>query len=159
MPMKWKRGSNPYTDNAFSVLQVGALADSKRVSAVAGRERGRHGPRDGAEPDARTSAALHAISDAEACLFAPARRAEEQLLVHPQAHADGDKRRRLGQELLQAARLVDSGQAVALRSAQAIFWFTPLPAVDAAEAPPWHTLGLCAPGDALDLELDIVFDG
>ncbi|MGE4088369.1 MAG: hypothetical protein AB7F93_09815 [Immundisolibacter sp.] len=157
MPLKWKRGTNPYVDNAFGVLQVGAMSPAARVAALAGQQRSRVRARGAAEADTG-AAALHAIGDAEACLNTPARRAEEQLLAHPPAQGDGARRQRLGQELRKAARLVDAGEPLALRAPRAIFWFLPLPGQDAVEAPPWDSLGLCAAGDPDDRALDIVFD-
>lgn len=153
MPLRWKRGSNPYVDNAFGVLQVGSFANAAYIAARA----------DDLVRAARRKAGNsaqdeHAIAQASNVLSSPVSRAEEQLLVHSQVRRDVDRPRRLAGQIEQAAVLPPERELPALRDPLAIFWFTPAPTEDIAPLPPWDALQLTAIGDPEDLALDIVFD-
>ena len=140
MPLTWKRGRNPYVHNAFGALQIGPATPPLRLHALA--EKRKPKPNAAAGDDADARAAAHAVDEAQKCLRDPAQRAEEQLLAHPQTHADGDKRRRLGTEIRKAAQVPESPPALVLRSAAALYWFTPLPAAACVGLPAWESLGL-----------------
>lgn len=143
MPLRWKRGTNPYADNAFSVLQVGSFATPGYIIASANN---------------LVAADRHPIDQAARLLRDPATRAEEQLLAHPQVRRDTKRPQRLARDIDAAAVLPAQAATPALRGTASIFWFTPAPGADVAPLPAWDALGLAAIGTHDDLALDIVFD-
>lgn len=156
MPLKWKRGSNPYVHNAFGTLQVGPATPDGRLNAVAQKRRARAGA---ASEGAAARAGVHAVDEALKCLLDQATRAEEQLLAHPQTQVGGgDRRGRLSGDIRKAAYVGADTPALELRHAASLYAFTPRPSVDAVAWPELESLALCAPGDPDDLALDIVFD-
>lgn len=155
MPLKWIRGSNPYVVNYFAKLRLGANADPRRMNASARnlKQKIAHG-----EPVELGGLKLdeHAIEEASTRLRDDAARAEELLLVHPPGKEQAPNQ--LVAKLKQAANLPDRHEEHPLLHPAAVFWFLPPPGAEGVELPPLEALGLVAPGDAADLELDIVFD-
>jgi hypothetical protein len=157
MPLKWKRGSNPYVDNAFNVLELGPAAGRQQVLAKAKDQM--QMVRAGHASSAGLNLTEHAIGDAQRRLFDARTRAEEQLLVHPQVWQEATRVKSLVKRIRESATLITSPALPPLRHRLSIFWFTPLPEPDAAQPPPWRALGIVAAGEGEDGAADLVFDG
>ena len=158
MPLKWIRGCNPYVVNYFAKLRLGADADLRRMNASARnlKQKVARG-----EPVELGGQKLneHAIEEASARLRDdPAARAEELLLVHAPGRSEQQATNQLVAKLKEATSLPDRREEHPLLHPAAVFWFLPPLGTDGVQLPPLEALGLVAPGDAADLELDIVFD-
>ena len=157
MPFKWKKGSNPYMNNAFGILGLGPFANKAVINQRA-KELIKT-----VKSSVRTDSGDHAIdehtiNDASKRLQQPRTHAEEALLVHPQAPQDKRKRNRLVKELKETAVPEKNNEPLRFRHPLALFWFTPLPDPVIAQAPAWEDLGLPDAGGDEDLSDDVVFD-
>jgi len=157
MPLKWIRGCNPYVVNYFAKLRLGANADPLRMNASARNLKQKIAQ---GEPVELGGQKLdeHAIEEASTRLRNGAARAEELLLVHAPGQSEQQAPNQLVAKLKQAASLPDQREEHPLLHPAAVFWFLPSPGTEGMTLPPPEALGLVAPGDAADLELDIVFD-
>jgi hypothetical protein len=157
MPLKWKRGVNPYIFNYFGKLRVGPESRPVQIVEQAKKlckllQAGETIELAGEELDE------HALSEASSKLREPGPLAEELLLVHHCKQASGRQTKKLVDRLHKLITVPNGRTVPKLRDPLAIFWLLPAPREEAAELPPWSDLGLVEPGDAEDLELDIVFD-
>ena len=157
MPIRWKRGKNPYLHNSFGVLGVGpntpiniivATADQLKKKVRAGSP-----PKLGGEP-----LSTHQIDDARNCLLNDKMRAAELLLAHPDIKQDRRKLRGAAKKLQETAVVPVAHDPQPLSHPTGIFWFVPQPGPEATAWPPLKDFHLVEPGDPADLELDIVFD-
>jgi hypothetical protein len=157
MPLKWEPGRNPYIHNYFGrlglgpnalPLQITEQAKNRRKKIVAGHK----------VELAGEVLDEHAVSEASKELLRPRSLAEELLLVHPQP----DHQRRKGSspvdKIREEAVVAVDRTSPPLIHPIGIFWFTPLPQVGSLELPDWTSFGLVGPGEAADVELDIIFD-
>jgi hypothetical protein len=154
MSFTWKRGTNPYVDNAFGILGLGPFANKVEINQRA-KELIKM-----AKTAARTGSGIdeHTINDASKRLQQPRTHAEETLLVHPQTPQDTRRRNRLVKEVKETAVPEKNTAPLRFRDPLALFWFTPLPDPAIAQAPSWEDLGLPASGGEEDLLDDVVFD-
>lgn len=154
MSFTWKRGTNPYLDNAFGILGLGPFANKAEINQRA-RELIKT-----VKTSARSGSGIdeHTINDASKRLQQPKTHAEEMLLVHPQTPQDMRRRKRLVKDLKEAAVPEKNNSPPRFNHPLALFWFTPVPDPVIAQAPSWEDLGLPAAGGEEDLLDDVVFD-
>jgi hypothetical protein len=156
MPLKWKRGINPYLRNHFSCLRIGPNAPTTVMIAQAKSLRTEldYGGAGGKLPGGFNG---HDIDEARSRLGEPDTLAQELLLIHPQPAAGG-KPASVFAELTRTAVFPQDGVSLDLVHPLAVFCFLPPPPPEAVALPPWESLGLVGAGDEADLQLDIVFD-
>lgn len=157
MPLEWQRGLNPYMFNYFGKLQLGPNALPTQIVAQAKNlaqllSAGQTLELAGEVLDE------HAINDASSKLREPRPRAEELLLVHPQAEGGKSRLKKIRAKLQKLAMIPEERPMPELRHPLAVLWFVPAPDPEAAELPPWGEFGFVVPGDEDDRQLDIVFD-
>jgi len=160
MPLRWKRGENPYRVNYFGILQLGPRATRSEI--IASREnltkrvsRGgvhRVGGREISEAD---------LTEAESGLVAwnkPSKRAAEYLLVHPLPTAGQGRLASLRAQIKEAA--IPARTAPLLRLTNLAALAPLIPTLDAADItrPSWDELPVPAPTSSEDLRADVQFD-
>ena len=148
MPLKWKRGRNPYIHNYFGILGVGPNTPTNKIVAEAQQ----------LAKTKTSEAERHEVADAGSKLAKDEIRVAELLLVHPQPSHDERHYKRVKEQIQEVAQLPVSHPPIPLRRPEGIFWFLPAPGPEAASWPAWEELQLVGPNDPADLELDIVFD-
>lgn len=154
MPFTWKRGSNPYLNNAFGILEIGPFANKAIIS-----QRAKELIKTVKTPS-KTDSGIdeHTINDALKRLRKPRTHAEEKLLVHPQTNQDMRRRNRLIKKLMEKAVPEKNDTPLKLCHPLALFWFTPFPDPAIVQAPTWDELGLPEAGGEEDMLCDVVFD-
>jgi hypothetical protein len=157
MPLKWKKGCNPYVHNYFNFLGAGPRATPAQIVQFANNRNTAitHG-----QPIEIGGVTLdkHAVSDASKELRQPRSLAEELLLVHPPGEQQQAAANSPIERIRQAATWPIDRTAPELSHPLALFWFLPAPTLEVVPRPEWSQLRLVAPGDPQDTCFDIVFD-
>jgi hypothetical protein len=154
MPLTWKRGTNPYRVNAFSILQIGPNARRGIVVAARKRVAARIELGAGASIDGRPLTTAE-VYEAESRLLDERGWAAEVMLVHPAPTTDP---RRLAREVSEAATPTRTARRLQLANPAALAPFVPVPGVEDVGWPGWDELGVLPAGCESDRDLDVQFD-
>ena len=160
MPLKWEEDKNPFVENCFGKLHVGANTSPPQIVAQA-RELKRQMDA-GLDVTSVGDVPLDefTVNNASQILLTPEGRAEEMLLVHwqPSSGVKKAKIQELRKELTKATELPEGNSIPQLRCPAFIFWFVPRPGVELFDLPEWEELGLEHEHTDGDRRLDVVFD-
>lgn len=154
MPIKWKRGQNPYIHNYFGFLGVGPNTPPREIQALANKLLLRKEPRILKE----LSIEQNMISEACSRLLEDEPRILELLLVHPDVSSKKKRISELKNMLKQKAILNEKVEFPELLHPACLFWFLPEPGPEVVELPDYNEFDLAHAGSVEDTLLDIVFD-
>jgi hypothetical protein len=157
MPLRWKRGENPYRVSYFGILEMGAHANPRQIRfrktdlirKISGGGEHRVADRAVSEAD---------LTEAESRLFDPAVWASEALLVHPRPATDEGRLPDLCAAVDEATALDPLARPLPLSDLTTLApLIPPLHEADLPR-PSWADLPIPAPGSPEDHRADIQFD-
>lgn len=157
MPLKWKRGENPYVRNSFGVLGVGPETPPRQIAGQADKLLKRLNTGMPLELGGQ-SVDRFLIEEARKYLLDEKLKVGELLLVHPETKSNREQLVGLRAQIHKAANLPRPAGCIPLLHPLAILWFMPTPEPECIPRPDWAELGLVQAGDPEDRDLDIEFD-
>jgi hypothetical protein len=157
MPLKWRRGENPYLLSYFGRLQIGAHASPRQINAqvknltrqIKGGGEVRAGDRVISRAD---------LTEAEARLLDQATWAAEVLLVHAGPGRATGHLPALCAAVTEAAALASMARPLPLADLTALAPLIPRPQAADLPRPSWGEFPVSAPDGPQDLAADIQFD-
>lgn len=157
MPLRWKRGENPYRLNYFAILQVGAHASPSRITR---RRKELTQKMDGGGEHRVDDQVIGKAELAEAGkrLLDPASWAAEVLLVHPPPETGEEKLPELRAAVNEATAPIPSARPLPLANLPALAPLIPRPQVADLPRPSWADLPVPGPDSPQDLSEDLQFD-
>lgn len=157
MPLRWKRGENPYRLNYFAILGVGAHANPRRIAncrddlkrKIRGGVKHRVEGRSFSETD---------LDDAGSRLLDPVFWTSEVLLVHPPPATDEGRLPGLRDAVNEATAPGPPARPLPLADLAALAPLIPGLHVADLPRPSWTELPVPDPDSPRDLDSDIQFD-
>ena len=158
MPLKWKRGKNPYKSNYFGILELGPNATTQLIGIKADDilRRVHGGEADSKEGDCSMSEVE--INEAKSRLLDLRNWAAEVLLVHPMVAGDSSRLMSTCNAILETTAPQFPRVSLRLVNLPALEPLLPSLSADDISLPAWEELVIPGPESLEDRRYDIQFD-